>query len=71
METSWIAQPRFGAGSMSTRTANFDRSYTAPQAWSLTSAPSRLWSTLLLIHEAYGEALELARAAQRRGIFVE
>jgi hypothetical protein len=56
---------------MATRTATFDRSYAAPQAWSFASAPSRLWSMICLLNDAYREALELSRAAQRKGIFAE
>lgn len=56
---------------MAIRTATFDRSYAAPQAWSLASAPLKPWAMLRLIRDAYGEALELSREAQRKGIFVE
>jgi hypothetical protein len=31
----------------------------------------KVWTTLRLLGEAYGEGLDMARKAQRRGIFVE
>ncbi len=55
---------------MASRTATFDRSF-ATQAWSLTSAPLKVWSILVMLHEAYGEAMNLASKAQRNGVFVE
>jgi hypothetical protein len=50
---------------MATRTASFDRTLVQP------SAPSRLWSAFRIVIDSYREALEMAREAQRRGIFVE
>jgi hypothetical protein len=54
---------------MATRTISLNRPLTV--SWSLAWAPLKLWSMLRLLHESYAEALELARKAQRQGIFVE
>lgn len=54
---------------MAHRTATaHNHALAAPFGWSL-AAP--LLRAVRLLYEAYGEGLDMARKAQRRGIFVE